>query len=31
MWWQDYKALWQARLDRLAIYLKTLQEKGRDT
>lgn len=31
MWWQDYKQLWQARFDRLAIYLKTLQEKGRDT
>lgn len=28
MGWQEYKAFWQARLDRLAIYLKTLQQKG---
>jgi len=32
MWWQYYKGLWEARLDRLeaylAAYLKTLQEKG---
>lgn len=28
MWWQNYKQLWEARLDRLAAYLKLLQEKG---
>ena len=25
MWWQYYKEIWEARLDRLAAYLKTLQ------
>lgn len=25
MWWQYYKQIWEARLDRLAVYLKTLQ------
>jgi len=25
MWWQYYKQIWEARLDRLAAYLKTLQ------
>jgi hypothetical protein len=28
MWWQYYKQIWEARLDRLAAYLKTLMEKG---
>ena len=25
MWWQYYKQIWEARLDRLDAYLKTLQ------
>jgi len=25
MWWQYYRQLWEARLDRLAEYLKRLQ------
>ncbi len=28
MWWQYYKQIWEARLDRLAAYLKILQAKG---
>ena len=28
MWWQYYKQIWEARLDRLAAYLKTLQARG---
>lgn len=32
MWWQYYKQMWEARLDRLeaylAAYLKTLQARG---
>gem|GEM_PF-2018886 len=28
MWWQYCKQLWEARLDRLAAYLKALQAKG---
>ena len=26
MWWQWYKQLWEDRFDRLAAYLKGLQE-----
>ena len=25
-WWPWYKTLWEARFDRLAVYLKRLQE-----
>ncbi|CAM3358562.1 hypothetical protein ASTA108788_17615 [Asticcacaulis taihuensis] len=28
MWWQYYKQLWEARLDRLTAYLKILQARG---
>jgi len=28
MWWQYYKQMWEARLDRLAAYLKILQARG---